>query len=146
MIFVAADHRGFAQKKSLLDRLAPYSPTDLGALSYQPDDDFPIITDLICQKILLHHCLGVIFCGSGIGVSIAANKHRGIRAGLCLSPRQAMAARRDDHINLLCLSVDFSDPDTNYQTVTTFLDTPIASEERFLRRLSQIADLEKQLP
>ena len=78
-------------------------------------------------------------CGSGFGVDIAANKVRGVRAGLAMSPDHAYQGRHDDDINVLAIAANFVDETAAMKIVKVFLTTPFAGEDRYKRRLGEIA-------
>ena len=78
-----------------------------------------------------------------MGVCISANKVDGARAALATSEKQARLARTDDDVNILCLSADLVDEETNFKIIKTFLETVFASEERFIRRINKIKKYEK---
>ncbi len=140
MIYIAADHRGFRLKEEIKKWLEAelYEFRDLGAFEYNRDDDYPDFAIKIGETITQENARGILICGSGAGASIAANKVKGIRAGLCTSVKQAASARSDDNINLLCLSADWVSLDDNQKITDTFLKTLFSSEERHIRRINQI--------
>lgn len=144
MIYIAADHRGFRVKEDLKKWLENnlYEVRDLGATSYDKEDDYPQIAIKLGEKIISDKGRGILICGSGAGASIAINKVTGIRAGLCTSQKQAIAARNDDDINVLCLSSDWVSQEDNQKIVEAFLTTLFSSEERHIRRINQIKDYE----
>jgi ribose 5-phosphate isomerase B len=146
MIYIAADHRGFRLKEEIKKWLETelYEFRDLGAYEYDKEDDYPLYAIKIGETVIKENTRGILICGSGAGASIAANKVRGIRAGLCTSVRQAASARSDDNINLLCLSADWVSVEDNQKITDTFLKTPFSSEERHIRRINQIKDYETQ--
>ena len=125
MIYIAADHRGFRLKEEIKKLLETelYEFRDLGAFEYDRNDDYPDFAIKIGEKITQENARGILICGSGAGASIAANKVKGIRAGLCTSVKQAASARSDDNINLLCLSADWVSLDDNQKITDTFLKT-----------------------
>lgn len=144
MIYIAADHRGFRLKEEIKKWLEVnhYEFRDLGAKEYDKNDDYPDFAIDIAEKVAIENARGILICGSGAGASIAANKVRGIRAGLCTSEKQSKAARNDDDINLLCLSADAVSVEDNIKIVSVFLETRFSSEERFIRRINKIKDYE----
>lgn len=146
MIYIAADHRGFRLKEDLKKWLETelYEFRDLGASEYNREDDYPFYAFKLGETVAKENARGILICGSGAGASIAANKVRGIRAGLCTSVKQATAAKNDDNINILCLSADWVSQDDNLKIVETFLKTLFSSEERHIRRINQIKDYESK--
>jgi ribose 5-phosphate isomerase B len=146
MIYIAADHRGFRLKEELKKWLETelYEFRDLGAAEYNREDDYPEIAIKLGETVVEDQGRGILICGSGAGASIAINKVIGIRAGLCTSVKQAIAARTDDNINVLCLSADWVSSEDNQKIVENFLNTLFSSEERHLRRINQIKDYESK--
>jgi len=149
MIYLGADHRGYylkeAIKKYLEAQKIPYE--DVGNLKYDENDDYPDFASLVAQKLQknLKENRGILLCGTGIGMSIVANKYQGIRAGLCLSGFMAQKAREDDDINVLCLAADITDEATAIRIVKTFLETKFKKDVRYERRIKKITKIEKTL-
>ena len=103
--FVASDHAGFELKTFVIETLQKmgHSVEDLG-----PSDssrvDYPDYANLLCKRVLENtENFGILICGSGIGMSIAANRHKGIRAALCSEPYSAAMSRAHNDANVLCL-------------------------------------------
>jgi ribose 5-phosphate isomerase B len=146
MIYIGADHRGFRLKEYLKTHLAesgePFE--DIGNAVFDPDDDYPDFAAAVSQKVSQNPAYdrGIVICGSGIGMAAAADKFRGIRAGLCTSVKIAEMGRRDDDINVLSLAADFTDEATAKEIVKVFLETAFSGEERHKRRLEKIAMIE----
>ncbi|MEX2052672.1 MAG: RpiB/LacA/LacB family sugar-phosphate isomerase, partial [Candidatus Paceibacterota bacterium] len=86
---------------------------------------------------------GFVICGSGIGIAIAANKVKGIRAGTAVDPKQAEDSVNDEDLNVLALPADFIDEKQAKDIVEAFLDTPFSGIERHVRRVNKIKELEK---
>lgn len=149
MIYLGADHRGYylkeAIKKYLEAQKIPYE--DVGNLKYDENDDYPDFASFVVQKLQknLEENRGILLCGTGIGMSIVANKYQGIRAGLCLSGFMAQKAREDDDINVLCLAADITDEATAIRIVKTFLETKFKKDVRYERRIKKIIKIEKTL-
>jgi ribose 5-phosphate isomerase B len=147
MIYIGADHRGFRLKEEIKKWLESqqYEYRDLGAEEYDKDDDFPDISIKLAETVAIEAAKGILVCGSGAGASIAANKVKGIRAGLCTSEKQTKAARNDDDINVLCISADSVSVEDNIKIVSVFLATMFSSEEGFVRRINKIKTYESQI-
>ena len=151
MIYIGADHRGWRLKEEINKWLEAnhYEFRDLGAKKYDKEDDYPDVTIKVCEIVavrqLAESAKGILVCGSGAGASVAANKVKGIRAGLCTSEKQAKAARNDDDINVLCLSADSVSVEDNLKIVSVFLATMFSSEERYIRRINKIKTYEAQV-
>lgn len=153
-IYLGADHRGFALKEKIKEMLseAAYDVRDLGATSPTPDDDYPDYAREVAQAVgkdlgvggadTNDGARGILVCGSGFGVDIAANKFRGVRAALAMSPDHVYVGRHDDDVNVLALAADFIDEAMALKIVKTFLSTPFAGEERYRRRLEKISRME----
>ena len=139
MIYIGADHRGFRLKEEICKWLESqhYDFRDLGAKEYDKEDDYPDISIKVAETVATEGAKGIVICGSGAGASVAADKVKGIRAGLCTSEKQAKAARNDDDINVLCLSTDAVSVDDNIKIVSVFLATMFSSEERHIRRINK---------
>ena len=105
ILAIASDHAGVQYKKDLIAYLSDkgYTCINLGT-DTEDSVDYPIYADAVCQKITGGEAdLGILICGTGIGMSIAANKHKGIRAGLCCDPDSASLTRQHNNANILCM-------------------------------------------
>lgn len=144
MIYIGADHRGFNLKEKIIQMLRDGNDEviDLGFVEYNADDDYPDIAIKLGEKVVSENGKGILICGTGVGVCVAANKVKGVRAGLCMLAKQAMAGRNDDDMNILCLNSDIVPEDDNREIVKIFLETPFGSEERFIRRINKIKEYE----
>ncbi|MGI5840908.1 MAG: RpiB/LacA/LacB family sugar-phosphate isomerase [Patescibacteria group bacterium] len=144
MVYLGADHRGFKLKEIIKDKLREwdYDVVDLGNKSYEKDDDYSDYSLAVAEKTASGRETGVLVCGSGVGVCMAANKVKGVRAGMGLTERQVRVAREDDDINVLCLSSDFVNEEENLEMVKVFLETPFSSEEKHIRRINKIKEYE----
>lgn len=146
-IGIAADHAGFEQKQKLVEQLTQlgYDVTDYGAAEYKATDDYPdIIVPLgkaISQKEVDR---GIAVCGSGVGVSVAANKIAGVRAALITESYSAHQGVEHDDMNLLCVGGRVIGPMLIWEIVQAFLNAKYDGGERFQRRLDKVIALEKQ--
>lgn len=145
LVYVGADHRGFELKKEVVEflRELEYEVNDLGANNYNEDDDYSDVAIKLAEKVVTNKAKGILICASGVGVCIAANKVNGARAALCTSEKQARLAREDDNANILCLSAELIDKETNFEIIRTFMSTVFASEERFIERINKIEKYER---
>ncbi|MCB9493555.1 MAG: RpiB/LacA/LacB family sugar-phosphate isomerase [Epsilonproteobacteria bacterium] len=110
-ISIGADHRGYELKQHLITYFSAYSWIDQGATSEQRSD-YPVFAKRVCNDLLQGKAeQGVLLCGSGVGISIAANRHKKIYAALCWSADIARLAREDDGANVLVLPADFITPE-----------------------------------
>ncbi len=144
-IYLGADHRGYKLKeeiKSFLEKEG-YIFDDLGNSEYDPKDDYPIFAKKVAEAVLENpnENRGILICGSGIGMNIVANRFKGIRGGMAISPWLAEAGRRDDDINVLILSADIIDLETALSIINKFLTTDFSNEERYKRRINQIDEI-----
>lgn len=140
-VYIGADHRGFILKEQLIKYLK--DAVDVTP-STSPTDDYPDIATEVAKKVVAdENSKGIVICGSGIGVDIAANKVPGIRAGLAISTKQVKDATQEDNINILALASDFTEPQQAKDLVDTFLKASYIPEERRERRLKKIEKLEK---
>lgn len=138
MMYLAADHRGFRLKKHLKAFLTKrkFTVFDLGARDFVQTDDYPAYGIRAARAVVNNtNALGILICGSGVGIAAAANKIRGARAGCIASAAQAKAARRDDHLNLLVLAADFLTTHEAERIVAAFLATKPGNAPRYLRRV-----------
>lgn len=149
MIYLGADHRGFGLKEKAKQWLADwhYKYEDCGAGEYNQDDDYPDFARAVGEAVSLRqaqgqNAKGILICGSGIGVCITANKIHGIRAGTASSPEQIKSAVSDEDLNVLCLSADWTDAEVAKEIIKTFLETQFSGEERHIRRINKIKQLE----
>jgi ribose 5-phosphate isomerase B len=145
IIYIGADHRGFNLKEQLKALLIKdsYEVIDLSAPELVPGDDYPEYAAKVTEEVNKspEDHRGILLCGSGFGMDIAANKVKGIRAALPMSPDHAYQARHDDNVNVLVVAADFTDITTAFKIAKTFLSTPFASDERYQRRLDEVSKL-----
>lgn len=146
MIFIASDHAGFQLKKTLLtylNKILKLPVQDLGPIAHDPNDDYPDYAELVAQEVSkIPENRGILICGSGHGMCIAANKFSGIRAILASSIESAEYARKDDDANILCLAGRVLSDEHARAIVKIFLEIPFSGDERHVRRLGKIAELE----
>lgn len=140
-IFIGADYKGFERKNQLLKFLATtdYEVVDVGAYSYDEGDDFndPAIT--VARNVRENRdSKGILICDSAHGVTIQANRFKGVRAAHCENTDSAKLAREHDDANVLCLSAHFLDEEQMKQIITTFLDTKFDALERRVRRINRL--------
>ncbi len=145
LIYLGADHRGFNLKEAIKDYLAKsgYEIDDLSAASLTPNDDYPDYASAVAKKVGADFLgsRGILFCGSGVGMDIVANRYPLVRSVLAISPDQVMASRTDDDTNVLALAADYIDSETAKKIVSVWLQTDFDEEEGHRRRLNKIRDL-----
>ena len=145
MIYIGSDHRGFALKGKLKEKLKEwgYEHEDVGPFEYDKDDDYPVFAEAVAKKVASKEGnRGILVCGSGVGIDIAANKIDGVRAGTISEPEQARASVHDEDLNVLSLSSDFLAEDKAIAIAKVFLETKYVEEERYERRLDEIKNIE----
>lgn len=136
-IAIGSDHRGFHLKQLIQAHFVDYQWLDCGTSS-DARVDFPDFAHLACQSMIQKKVdLGILLCGSGIGMTIAANRYPEIFAGNCWSPEIARLAKAHDHINFLVLPADFITTDQAYDIVVTWLETE-QLEGQYRERLNKI--------
>lgn len=145
-IYLGADHNGFEYKGELakLLRKLGHDVVDQGDKSLKTEDDYPQFAGRVASAVLASdddEPRGILICGSGQGMCIAANRFKGIRAALCWSAAEARAARNDDDANVLCLAARYTSIDEAVGIVETFLATSFAGAPRFSRRIKQLDEL-----
>lgn len=141
-IYISADHRGVGLKLYLVEMLSAlgYSVENLGADDPRVMVDFPEITRRVTDKMLGDpNSRGIVVCGVGAGVQIAANRFRHIRATRVERPEQAREDRFHDDINVIALSADETDPEVALLCAQEFLEAPFEAVERRIRRIMEIS-------
>ena len=140
MIAIACDHGGFAYKQIIMQHLADrgLEYRDFGA--YTPDScDYPDYAKPVANAVAFGECeKGILICGTGIGMSLAANKVRGIRAAVCGDAFSARATREHNDANILCMGERVISEAKALEITDIFLDTPFSNDERHKRRISKI--------
>ena len=142
MIALGSDHGGFELKREIAAHLEErgLEYKDFGTFS-PASCDYPIYARAVAKAVVSGECdRGILICGTGIGVSITANKIRGIRAALCGDCFSAEATRLHNDANILTLGARVTGPGLALKIVDTFLDTPFSGDERHLRRISMIEE------
>jgi len=142
-IFIGSDHHGFQVKRSLIDYLnrAGYEVEDKGDLKLNPDDDFPEFATHVSMAVLGSNDpdpRGILICGSGQGMCMAANRFKGIRASLVWDRQEARLTRNDNDSNVLCLPSRAIDSKDVNIIVETWLNAPFAAAPRYIRRNKQL--------
>jgi ribose 5-phosphate isomerase B len=140
-LYLGADHAGFTLKSILADwlRMLGYDVEDLGAHERVSNDDYPEYASRVAHAVMQHPgSFGILLCGSAEGMCMAANKFRGIRAGIGFSQEAARLMRSDDDANVLCIPTRISLIDDPHRIVQTFLETPFLREARHVRRVKEL--------
>ena len=146
MLALGSDHAGYPLKleimKHLDERKIEYK--DYGCFSAD-SCDYAVYAEKAANAVKSGECdRGLLFCGTGVGISMAANKVKGIRAACCSDEFSAEATRLHNDANFLCLGARVVDTAKAIKLVDLFLDTPFSNEERHIRRIEQITAIENK--
>ena len=145
MIAIGSDHGGFALKQEILQHLeaAGCACKDFGTYS-EESCDYPVYGEAVARAVASGECeRGILICGTGIGISISANKVKGVRAALCGDCYSAEMTRRHNDANILALGARVLGPGLALKIVDTFLSTEFEGG-RHARRVAMIADIENR--
>lgn len=141
-IFIGADHRGFELKDKLEEYIREKNirVEDMGNYQYDVEDDYPDFAKKVAQAVLQdpENNLGIVACGSGVGVCIACNRQKGIRCAVGMNVEQVKHIRSHDHINVLAIATDFIDFEQAKQMIDAFLETQPLNDKKYLRRIKKI--------
>ncbi len=142
-IYIATDHRGLEVENKIIEYLKSLGvEAEKSTIPHNESDDYVDFAIDISKRVVSDKdSFGILICGTGIGMSIAANKIKGIRASRCVSKDDAYLTRTDNNANVLCISYKLA-MDTIYEIVKTFIETPFSTEERHIRRVNKIIELE----
>lgn len=142
MLALGCDHGGYGLMQEVKAHLEKrgFEFKDFGC--YSTDSvDYPEYAKKVAHAVADGECeLGILICGTGIGISIAANKVKGIRAALCADCFSAQATKEHNNANILCMGARTTGPGLALKIVDTFLDTPFSNDERHIRRINMIED------
>ncbi len=144
-VFIGADHRGYELKEKVFHWLTndDFEVEDYGAYEYDEKDDYTTFAEKVASVVAQEeNAKGVLFCGSGVGVDIVANKFDGIRASIGKDNDQVRAGRNDDDMNVLVIAAGYTSEDEAKTMVKTFLKTPFSGKERYKKRLQEIKEIE----
>lgn len=144
-IYLGSDHNGINLKKHLAVYLknSGYEVVDEGDEHLDPADDFPVFASRVVNAMRAdkNETRGILICGSGQGMCMAANRYKGVRASICWNVQEAHAARNDDDSNVLCLSARSTSARAAEPIVNAWLSTAFAGAERFKRRIRELDEL-----
>ena len=140
MIAIACDHGGFAYKQIIMQHLADRQLEYKDFGTYTPEScDYPDFAQPVAKAVASGEFeKGILICGTGIGMSIAANKVHGIRAAVCGDAFSAQATREHNDANILCMGARVISEAKALEITDIFLDTPFSGDERHSRRISKI--------
>lgn len=142
MIAIGSDHGGFELKKEIMEHLKERNIEFKDFGTYTKDScDYPVYAKKVAEAVLSKECeFGILLCGTGIGISIAANKIKGIRAALCHDCFSAEATRSHNDANILAMGGRVVGPGLALKIVDIFLDTKFSNDARHIRRINLIED------
>lgn len=141
-VYIASDHRGVGLKLYLIEMLNTigYNVVNLGVDDPNTLVDFPAVAKSVADVMQGdENSRGILICGTGAGVVIAANRYRHIRATRCDKPEQARDDRFHDDVNVLALAADDVDIEVAFLCAETFLESPFDAIERRVRRIKEIS-------
>ncbi|MGN1317901.1 MAG: ribose 5-phosphate isomerase B [Lachnospirales bacterium] len=142
MIGLGCDHGGLELKNTVIDYLKSQNIEYKDYGTYTSDScDYPIYGKAVANAVASGECdKGIIICGTGIGISIAANKVKGVRAALCHDVFSAKATREHNNANILAMGARVIGPGLALEIVEAFLATEFSNDERHIRRISMLED------
>ena len=141
-IFLGVDHQGVKYKDDIIAYLKSNGiAVEASSIKNNLTDDYTDFALDVCKKVLSENGLGILVCGSGIGMSIAANKVKGIRCARVFDENDAFTAKNHNGANVIAFGINLS-LDTIYKIIDTFIATKSPSEERHLRRIAKIDKIE----
>lgn len=144
-IAVGCDHAGFEEpapyyKPAIVNHLAAKGIDVLDCGTFTADSvDYPDFADKVCNAVLGGEVdRGLLLCGTGLGIGIAANRHKGIRAAVCVTPEMARLARTHNNANVICLGRRILSLDECLNLIDIWLETPFSEGERHQRRINKM--------
>jgi len=132
--FIASDHRGVKLKSRLKEA---FPLIDMGPFK-EASVDYPDYAKKVCQMVRKEKSNGILICGSGIGMSIAANRYKGIRAALCRTIQDAKMTRLHNDANILVLGADITKPNDAIKIAKIFFSTEFSGEKRHKKRIRKL--------
>jgi len=145
-IVIGSDHAGYNYKSRLIELAKSLGHTviDIGTDSCK-SVDYPDFGEKGARIVACGQAdIGILLCGSGIGMDIVANKIRGIRSAVCWNVETAKLARDHNHANILCLGERLLSLDECIEITKTFINTPVNDDERHIRRVNKIMKIEER--
>jgi len=141
-VFIATDHRGFELKNKLVEYLQEKNIRieDFGNYRFDPLDDYPDFAQKVAQAVQQNpqDNLGIVICGSAIGVSMAVNRFKQVRCGVALNVEQVQHGRENDHTNILAIASDYTDFETAKKYIDVFLSSRPKQDDKYIRRGKKI--------
>lgn len=144
---IAGDHAGFSMKNDVRKLLEGLQVSVIDCGTHTADScDFPDFAEAIATRILAGEIdRGILVCGSGVGVSVAANKFPGIRASLCHDTYSARQGVEHDDMNVLCIGARVIGPEVAFEITRAFLNARYTPAPRHAARLAKIVDIERRV-
>ncbi|HVO44003.1 MAG TPA: ribose 5-phosphate isomerase B [Aggregatilineales bacterium] len=146
-VAIGADHAGFALKQSLLPYLTKkgFEVIDLGTDTEDVPSDYPVFAQKVAEKVLNGQAeRGILVCGSGVGVCIAANKIKGIYAGLCDDTYSAHQGVEHDNMNVICIGSRVIGSELAREIVLAFLEAKFDGQPNHVRRVEMIQGMDSK--
>lgn len=142
MIALGSDHGGFELKQEVIKHLKERNIEYIDYGTFTTEScDYPVFAKKVATSVVNGESeKGILICGTGIGISIAANKMKGIRAALCHDCFSAEATREHNDANILAMGARVIGPGLALKIVDIFLDTPFSNDERHIKRINLIED------
>ncbi len=140
-IAIASDHRGYELKEYLKKNLKTYEVIDLGTNSNKMVD-YPDYAFKLGEYIVKNNCLGIVICGSGLGISIACNKVKGVRCAKVNSIKDAIYTKEDNNANVISISARVK-KERAVKIATAFIESEFTGAERHVRRINKISEYER---
>jgi len=146
VVAFGSDHVGFEMKNEIIRRMGDrYEILDAGPLAYDANDDYPDFAEAAASAVAQGRAWrGIVICGSGVGVCIAANKVRSVRACVCHDTFSAHQGVEHVEMNVLCLGSRVIGIELAWELVMAFLNAKFGGEARHQRRLDKLLDIEKR--
>lgn len=144
-VFIGSDHGGYNLKEKIKEVFTPlgYEFEDMGTNSLE-SCDYPVYAEKVAKKVIETNEKGILVCGTGIGMSIAANKFKGIRASHCTDTFSARMTREHNDSNILCLGERITGQDLALDIVKIWLETPFSNGDRHINRINLIKEIENK--
>ncbi|MGH7668377.1 MAG: ribose 5-phosphate isomerase B [Gemmatimonadaceae bacterium] len=147
IVAIGTDHGGYSLKARVLRAITEsgHEPLDCGAMALQPEDDYPDYAARVAHAVTDGRAeRGILICGSGVGISVAANKFPGIRAAICHDTYAARQGVEDDAMNVLCLGGRVIGTELAAELVHTFLNAEFKALDRYKRRLNTVRLIDQE--
>jgi len=147
-IYLGADHAGFELKKKIKEYLIKeqYDIVDCGAHSFNKNDDYPDFVSIVGNNVGKNiDSYGIVFGKSGAGECMVANKYKGVRAFLAINEKNVKLAREHNDANIISFGSEIVTLQKAKKLIKLFLETPFSGDERHVRRINKIKELEGSL-